>query len=85
MMTFDRTPKFTGEWECMECGYIEEGVRAAGRQCVLSVARRRGRWSSFPTKSPMRRMMKTGMPMIWTLNRVSITQKRTTPKLPKDG
>jgi hypothetical protein len=26
MMTFDRTPK-SGEWECMECGYIEEGVR----------------------------------------------------------
>jgi hypothetical protein len=28
MMPFDRTPKITGEWECMECGYIEEGVRA---------------------------------------------------------
>ena len=28
MMTFDRTPKLTGEWECMECGYIEEGGRA---------------------------------------------------------
>jgi hypothetical protein len=26
MMTFDRTPKLTGEWECMECGYIEEGT-----------------------------------------------------------
>ena len=28
MAMFDRTPKLTGEWECMECGYIEEGVRA---------------------------------------------------------
>jgi hypothetical protein len=28
MTTFVRTPKLTGEWECMECGYIEEGVRA---------------------------------------------------------
>jgi hypothetical protein len=28
MTAFDRTPKLTGEWECMECGYIEEGVRA---------------------------------------------------------
>ena len=28
MMPFDRPPKITGEWECMECGYIEEGVRA---------------------------------------------------------
>jgi hypothetical protein len=27
-MMFDRTPKITGEWECMECGYIEEGVRS---------------------------------------------------------
>ena len=27
MAMFDRTPKLTGEWECMECGYIEEGVR----------------------------------------------------------
>ena len=28
MLMFDRTPKITGEWECMECGYIEEGIRA---------------------------------------------------------
>jgi hypothetical protein len=28
MTMFDRTPKITGEWECMECGYIEEGVGA---------------------------------------------------------
>lgn len=27
MMTFGSVPKITGEWECMECGYIEEGVR----------------------------------------------------------
>ena len=32
-MTFDRPPKFTGEWECMECGYIEEGVR--GRRSAV--------------------------------------------------
>ncbi len=27
MITPGSTPK-SGEWECMECGYIEEGVRA---------------------------------------------------------
>lgn len=23
----DNTPRITGEWECMECGYVEEGAR----------------------------------------------------------
>jgi len=23
----DNTPRITGEWECMECGYTEEGSR----------------------------------------------------------
>jgi hypothetical protein len=25
MMLFDHDPEVSGEWECMECGYIEEG------------------------------------------------------------
>jgi hypothetical protein len=28
MTGFDRIPTVTGEWECMECGYIEEGTEA---------------------------------------------------------
>lgn len=28
MVLLDRAPESTGEWECMECGYIEEGTRA---------------------------------------------------------
>jgi hypothetical protein len=28
MVLLDRAPESTGEWECMECGYIEEGVEA---------------------------------------------------------
>ena len=26
-MQLDNVPAATGEWECMECGYIEEGVQ----------------------------------------------------------
>jgi hypothetical protein len=28
MMRLDDVPPAAGEWECMECGYIEEGLRA---------------------------------------------------------
>ena len=28
MATLDGTPIVTGEWECMECGYIEEGTES---------------------------------------------------------
>jgi hypothetical protein len=28
MIQFDAVPPATGEWECMECGYIEDGIRA---------------------------------------------------------
>ena len=31
MAMFDRTPKLTGEWECMECGYIEKWVQSSPR------------------------------------------------------
>jgi hypothetical protein len=27
MMRLDDVPPAAGEWECMECGYIEEGLR----------------------------------------------------------
>ena len=28
MMQFKKVPVVTGEWECMECGYIEEGTES---------------------------------------------------------
>lgn len=28
MMPIGSMPKITGEWECLECGYIEEGIRS---------------------------------------------------------
>lgn len=28
MMPLGEIPAATGEWECMECGYVEEGVAA---------------------------------------------------------
>ncbi len=28
MMQFKKAPVVTGEWECMECGYIEEGTES---------------------------------------------------------
>ena len=28
MMRLDEVPHATGEWECMECGYIQEGSQA---------------------------------------------------------
>lgn len=34
MVLADRAPKSTGEWECMECGYIEEGFETQRpREC----------------------------------------------------
>jgi hypothetical protein len=33
-MRLDSVPAATGEWECMECGHVEEGVQAKRpREC----------------------------------------------------
>lgn len=52
MMTFDRTPKFTGEWECMECGYIEEGVRARRPAVCFECGAPEGALEFFPYEKP---------------------------------